>query len=168
MGSALDKTKGRTTEVAEKGDESKKLEELKVQCAAALDEANAHFKTIMDTFNQEYTSTLKAVEGGDESAKTKLAWLKLSGVGCAEKDEDGAVALLEERVKDKDTEAMWMLGVCNEYGIGTEQDIERAEDLYKQSCERGNEIGEFFVRSGRCGRGSGEMKMVLLRCLKKE
>ena len=52
-----------------------------------------------------------------------------------------------------------MLGVCNEYGIGTEQDIELAEDLYKQSGERGNEIGKFFVDSGEYGRGSGKMKM---------
>ena len=114
----------------------------------------------MDALDQEYTSTVKAVEGGDESAKTKLAWLKLSGVGGAEKDEDGAVALLEERVKDKDDEAMWMLGVCNEYGIGTEQDIERADDLYKQSSERGNEIGVFFARTGRNERGSGKKKIM--------
>ena len=108
MGSALDKTKESATKVAEKGEKTEKLEEfkaqcaaaldeaikhkhliemtykskleeLKVQCAAALDEANAHFKTIMDALDQEYTNTLKAVEGGDESAKTKLAWLKLSG-----------------------------------------------------------------------------------------
>ena len=183
MRSALDKTK-----VAEKGEESKmlevfkaqcsaaldeaikhkcsieitykpKLKELKVQCAAASDEANAHYKTMMDALEQEYTSALNAVEEGDESTKTKLAWLKLSGFGGARKDEDGAVALLEERVKDKDTDAMWMLGVCNEYGIGTEQDIKRAEDLYKQSSERGNEIGVFFVDSGEYGRGSGKMRM---------
>ena len=192
MGSALDKTKGSATKVAEKDDRSKKLEELKAQCAAALEEAikhkrlvektykpkleelkvqcaaasdkaNAHFKTIMDGLDQEYTSTLKAVEGGDASAKTKLAWLKLSGLGGAEKDEEGAVALLEERVKDKDDEAMWMLGVCNEYGIGTEQDIEGADDLYEQSGERGNEIGMLFAVIGDfLERGSGKMKMYRL------
>ena len=54
---------------------------------------------------------------------------------------------------------MWMLGVCNEYGIGTEQDIKRAKDLYKQSREGGNEIGLFFVDSGGSGRGSGKMRM---------
>ena len=101
----------------------------------------------------KYNDVLNAVERGDGSAKTKLAWLKLSGVGGTEKDEDGAVLLLEERVKEGDDEAMWMLGVCNECGIGTEQDIERAEDLYKQSSERGNEIGMFFAGSGSRGRG---------------
>ena len=98
-------------------------------------------------------------EGGDESAKTKLAWLKLSGLGGAEKDEDGAVKLLEERVKEDDAEAMWMLGVCNEFGIGTEQDIQRAEDLYGQSNERGNEIGKFFAKKEDDERGSGMMGM---------
>ena len=136
-----------------------KLEELKAQCAAALKEANSHYKSIMDAFKREYASEIRAVEGGDEIAKTKLAWLKLSGLGGAEKDEDGAVALLEERVKEGDDEAMWMLGVCNEYGIGTEQDIERAEDLYKQSHERGNKIGKFFAAYEDDERGSGNMGM---------
>jgi len=112
----------------------------------------------------KYEDVKKAAEGGDESSKTKLAWLKLSGLGGAEKDEDGAVVLLEERVKEgDDDEAMWMLGVCNEYGIGTEQNIERAEDLYKQCRERGNEIGGFFAESGDNGRGSGNMGMIRLR-----
>ena len=39
---------------------------------------------------------------GEESAKTKLAWYKLSGMGGAKVDVDGAVKLLEERVKGKD------------------------------------------------------------------
>ena len=107
----------------------------------------------------KYSEVLKQVESGDNSAKTKLAWLKLSGLRGAEVDEDGAVVLLEERVKDRDGDAMWILGVCYEFGMGIEQDIERAEALYKQSSERGNVIGEFFVSHGRYGRGSGKMKM---------
>ena len=109
----------------------------------------------MTSEEQEYRDALSAVEGGDESAKTKVAWYKLSGRGGAEKDEDGAVALLEERVKDGDAEAMWMLGECNEFGIGTEQNIERAEMLYKQSSEKGNNIGAFFVSHRWYERGSG-------------
>ena len=113
----------------------------------------------------KYEDVKKAVEGGDESAKTKLAWLKLSGLGGAEKDEDGALALLEERVKEGDDEAMWMLGVCNEYGIGTEQDLERAVDLYEQSVKRGNEIGWFFASRGGDERGSGKTRMECLRII---
>ena len=97
------------------------------------------------TSESDYADTLKAVERGDNSAKTKMAWLLLSGNGGADTDEDKAVALLEERVKDRDSEAMWMLGLCNEYGIGTEQDVRHAESLYKQSSERGNAIGFFFA-----------------------
>ncbi len=88
---------------------------------------------------------LKQVDEGIESAKTKLAWFMLSGHEGAVVDVDGAVALLQERVKDKDGEAMWMLGVCNEFGIGTEQDSERAMKLYKQSQNNGNEIGEYLA-----------------------
>ena len=110
-----------------------------------------------------YSEVLKDVESGNDDAKTKLAWLKLSGLGGAEIDEDDAVVLLEERVKERDGDAMWMLGVCYEFGMGIEQDVERAEALYKQSSERGNEIGMFFVSHRRYGRGSGYMTMRGLR-----
>ena len=84
-----------------------------------------------------------------------------SGLGGVDVDEDGAVALLEERVKEGDTDAMWMLGLCYEFGIGIEQDIEQAEKLYQQSSDGGNEIGKFFVSHELCayGRGSEEMWM---------
>ena len=114
--------------------------------------------TIMTSYEQEYKDVLCAVEGGDNFAKTKLAWYQLSGLGGAEKDEDGAVALLEERVKERDPEAMWMLGLCNEFGIGTEQDIERAVKLYKQSSYRKkSKIGYFLVKN-RSERGSGYLR----------
>ena len=105
----------------------------------------------------EYKEILRAVEGGDNEAKTKLAWYKLSGCGGAEVDEEGAVALLEERVKDKDIEAMWMLGLCYEYGMGVEQDLERAEELYKESGDGESEIGKFLAWNGEDERGSGMM-----------
>ena len=83
----------------------------------------------------------------------------LSGLGSVDVDEDGAVALLEERVKDKDTDAMLILGICYEYGIGTEQDIKQAEKLYQQSRDGGNEIGIFFVSHEGWGRGSENIRM---------
>ena len=104
----------------------------------------------------KYDDVKHAVEEGDKKSKTKLAWLKLSGCGGAEVDEEGAVALLEERVKDKDSDAMWMLGMCYEYGMGIEQDIERANLLYKQSKESGNEIGAIYESQEN---GSGRMKV---------
>ena len=107
----------------------------------------------------QHKETVKAVEGGDNKAKTKLAYYKLSGYGGCDIDVDEAVALLKERVKDKDTEAMWLLGLCYEYGMGCKQDLKEAESLYKQSKDGGNEIGEFFVENGKDRRGTGEMKV---------
>ncbi len=106
---------------------------------------------------EEYKEVLRAVEKGEESAKTKLAWYKLSGIGGAQVDVIGAVKILEERVKERDCEAMWMLGLCKEYGRGTEQDLEGAEKLYKECAEAGNEIGDILVKKEVYGRGSGRM-----------
>ena len=108
---------------------------------------------------ERYEDVLNAVESGDNKAKTKLALYKLSGRGGAKVDVDEAVALLEERVKDKDAEAMWMLGLCYEYGMGCEQDLKRAEELYKRSCEGGSVIGKFLMENGKDLRGTGMMKM---------
>ena len=105
----------------------------------------------------EYKELLSAVESGDNKAKTKLAYYKLSGCGDAEVDKDGAVLLLLECVKDKDLEAMWMLGICYEYGIGCEQNVEEAERLYKECWDGGNLIGKFIFENGKDKRGSGIM-----------
>ena len=111
---------------------------------------------------EEYKEVLSAVERGEESAKTKLAWYKLSGIGGAQIDVIGAVKIIEERVKEGDGEAMWMLGLCKEYGRGTEQDIEGAEKLYEQCAEAGNEIGKIPMEKGYMGRGTGRMKIYSL------
>ena len=112
----------------------------------------------------EYEGVMQAIREGDESAKTKLAWLMLSGLGCADVDEDGAVVLLEERVTEGDGDALWKLGVCYEFGMGIEQDVERAEALYRRSSERGNERGKSFVEHD-CGRGVEKMNVDSL-CIK--
>ena len=109
------------------------------------------------TEEEEYQKFVHAVEEGDNRSKTKLAWYLLSGRGGAKIDEDRAVMLLKEQVKDKDSEAMWMLGLCYEYGIGCEQDIPKAETLYKESEESGNVIGELLKNNEE--RGSGILKV---------
>jgi len=106
---------------------------------------------------EEYKETVKTVESGDKKAKTKLAYYKLSGYGGCDVDVDDAVVLLIERVQDKDAEAMWLLGLCYEYGMGCEQDLKEAKSLYKQSNVDGNEIGKFFVQYGIKRRGTGVM-----------
>ena len=107
----------------------------------------------------QYEEAVRSRENGDERAKTKVAFYKLSGCGGVKVDANGAVALLEERAKDGDDEAKWMLGLCCEYGMGIEQDIERAEELYRESCEGGNVVGEFLMKNDRGGRGTGVMRV---------
>jgi len=106
---------------------------------------------------EQYEEIVKAVESGDKEAKTKLAYYKLSGYGGCDIDVDEAVKLLKERVEDKDTDTMWLLGLCYEYGMGCEQDLKEAKSLYKQSNVDGNEIGKFFVQYGIKRRGTGVM-----------
>ena len=101
-----------------------------------------------------------AVDKVEESSKTKLAWYKLCGHGGAGKSVDEAVILLEESAKAGDGEAMWMLGLCKEYGMGTKQDIEGSEKLYRQSRKSGNEIGRFLESKKGCGRGKGRMMTI--------
>ena len=113
---------------------------------------------------EEYKEVEKAVESGDNRAKTKLAWYLLSGCGGAKVDKERAVKLLRERVEEeKDGEAMWMLGICKEYGRGCEQDLKEAEGLYKECSECGNVVGKFFEENGKDERGSGVMKVEGLR-----
>ena len=114
----------------------------------------------MASEKSEFKDTLQAVERGDGAAKTKLAWFFLSGYCGAEVDANKAVALLEERVKEDDAEAMWMLGLCFEYGMGTEQDIERAETLYQQSRDEENRIGKYFAWNEGGGRGNGVLRKI--------
>ena len=75
-----------------------------------------------------------------------------------EGDVERAVVLLEESVGKGDDEAMWMLGLCCEYGIGTEQNNERAKLLYHQSNEAGNAVGVFLMLNGK--RGSKKIQVV--------
>ena len=105
-----------------------------------------------------YDAVLSAVEDGDENAKTQLAWLKLSR--RIKSDAEEAVALLEERVGKGDEEAMWLLGLCLEYGIGINEDIERAEILYEQSYEYGSTTGFLLAsKQEEAPRGSGHLLM---------
>ena len=95
-------------------------------------------------YSLKYETVLKEVEEGNERAKTILAWLLLSGLGGAKVDEDRAVSLLEERVKDQDSDAMWILGICYAYGLGIEQSVSQAESLYRRSRKEKNETGELL------------------------
>ena len=85
----------------------------------------------------------------------------LEGSHGMTRDADAAVALLEEKVKDRDAEAMWLLGVCCEFGMGTEQDVARAEQLYKCGAEQGNATAKLLTDKlkNKNGRGCTQMDL---------
>ena len=120
---------------------------------------NGFFFTMNE--KEEYKQVVEAVKEGNKEAKTKLAWFLLSGYGGVQIDEDRAFDILKERVaKDEDAEAMWMMGLCYEYGMGCETSDEEAETLYKRCCDDRNVIGKFFEENGEGNeRGSGVMKV---------
>ena len=101
----------------------------------------------------QYTEALDEMEY-DDKAKTKVAFCKLAGIGGAKVDAEGAVVLLEECVNNGNIDAAWMLGLCCEYGIGTEQDIERAMSLYWR-FESWSVVGMFLLKDIKSERGSG-------------
>ena len=90
----------------------------------------------------------------------KARWMLEGSHGMA-RDADAAVALLEKKVKDGDTEAMWMLGVCCEFGMGTEQDVERAEQLYQRGLKQEDTTAKLLTDKlkNKNGRGCTQMDL---------
>ena len=90
----------------------------------------------------------------------KARWMLEGSHGMA-RDADAAVALLEEKVKDGNAEAMWMLGVCCEFGMGTEQDVARAEQLYERGAAQGNATAMLLTDElkNKNGRGCTQMDL---------
>ena len=103
----------------------------------------------------QYREAVHAMESCDDRAKTKDAFYKLLGRDGVAADADGAVALLEERVKEGDCGAECQLELCCEHGAGMEQDIERTEKLYGECYEGGNVVGEFLMKNDSGGVGTG-------------
>ena len=96
-----------------------------------------------------------------EECVEKVRWM-LEGSHGMTRDAGTAVALLEDLViKDRNTEAMWMLGVCCEFGIGTQQDVERAEQLFQNAAQQGNTTAKLLTDKlkNRNGRGKTQMDL---------
>ena len=85
----------------------------------------------------------------------------LEGSHGMARDADAAVALLEEKVKDGDAKSMWMLGVCCEFGMGTEKDLDRAEQLYERGAEKRNATAKLLTDKlkNKNGRGCTQMDL---------
>ncbi len=105
--------------------------------------------------DMNYDDLEKEVKKGNEKAKTKLAWLLLSGIGV-EKDVDRAVAILEERIRVWDADALWILGICYECGIGVEKDFEKSRGYFKVSRMK-TTLGWYFSMHRKHQRKGGEI-----------
>ena len=90
----------------------------------------------------------------------KAQWM-LEGSHGMERDADAAVALLEEQVKERDAEAMWMLGVCCEFGMGTGQSVAHAEQLYRRGAAQGTPTAKLLLDKlkNKNGRGCAQMNL---------
>ena len=108
---------------------------------------------------KHFADLVAAANDGDTEAKVVLAWLKLQGRGSAKMDKEGGYQLLEECVALEDSDAMWLLGICNEYGLGCKQNIERAKDLYAKSCSNGNPLGTLLAKDRKDSVGSIDVVM---------
>jgi len=78
------------------------------------------------------------------------------------KDITGAIPILDECVKTGDRDALWMMGICFEYGMGVPKDIERAVALYNQSKDLGSIIGKFMSGLNPDFRGKLEYSFLLM------
>ena len=85
----------------------------------------------------------------------------LEGSHKMTRDAYAAVALLEAKVKNGDAEAMWILGVCCEFGTGIEQDAERAKQLYKHGAAQENATAMLLTDKlkNKNGRGCTQMDL---------
>jgi len=103
----------------------------------------------MTTANEKEPSkfgdVLDAVKRGEEGSKIKFAQLIFSRLGVNEE----MIQSLEEQAKNGDSEAMWKLGLCKEYGIKTKQNRKEAEYLYEASSEGGNPTGVILSLSAK-------------------
>jgi len=95
----------------------------------------------MSSEEEQYEKAVGLMNSGDDSAKTTVAYYLLTGKRGADYDAEKAVAMLQERAL-KDKKAVWMLGLCHEFGIGIEKDIVLAKELYGRSW--GSEVGKLL------------------------
>ena len=85
---------------------------------------------------------------------------KMEGGRSKKPDFKTAVEWLE-KAKVHDAEAMWMLGVFCEFGMGTAQDVGRAVELYRLAAEQGNKQAALMMDKLKNKNGRGCTKMDL-------
>ena len=67
--------------------------------------------------------------------------------------------LANKHRNNNNADAMWMLGVCCEFGIGTEQDVHRAEQLFESAAQQGNTTAMLLTDKLKNKNGRGCMEI---------
>ena len=107
----------------------------------------------------KYRNAERSAGCKNDDAKKDLAWFLLTGRGGAKIDENRALALLNECSMNNDCEAMWMLGLCFEFGKGIEQNIKEAQLYYQRSDAGGNAIGQYLAHRTHNKLATGKMEV---------
>ena len=97
----------------------------------------------MDSLDREEETSRN---GSKDLVKAKLD-LAMCLFRANEGHEEKAVKLLEYCAEAGDMDAMWMLGLCLEYGIGVENDDDNAKSLYDSSSRMGCQIGNILKKN---------------------
>ena len=105
-------------------------------------------------------SATKFCEVEDFHPMTESAWNMLTGMFDDEVDAEGAVSKLRKRADANDYNALWILGLCHEFGVGCEKNLEEADALYAKSVEEGSAVGEFLVQNRKKQEDKGEGSLV--------
>ena len=76
----------------------------------------------------------------EQAASTRLARQLVP------REPERAVEVLKKCVDETgDAEAMWMLGMLQEYGMGTVQDKSSAQRLYREASKKNDPVGRFLL-----------------------
>ena len=103
-----------------------------------------------------------ASEGHDEGEKTLSASSDCHAKMAEalrllqEDNPEGAVALVRQCAEEHDARGLWALGLCFEYGIGVDKDMEHAMQLYSESARQKNHVGSRFEKELRKNGGESQ------------
>ena len=110
-----------------------------------MNEMTEEIKRIEEEEALEYKKIKKVYDKGESNVVGRIAWYLLSGRGGIEKDVEKAFVLLENKADlcDKGM-GWWLLGLCYEFGLGTERDRFKTITCYRHANRSKSEIASFL------------------------
>ena len=129
---------------------------MKSAMARVVDEARKKMARFMPSGSKTAAAVFRIIGEGKTRSRIQLAWKEFLGYDAGDGD---IIKQLNKEVEAKNGEAMWVYGICKEFGIGTEQDMEKARDLYEESENLGSASGNFLASKTRSGRAPGEIAL---------